>query len=170
LRGGGGEDEFLLLKLSDEDEDYVNTSIHTLYLDYRYSQHELYRESVFPYLETNRFRLRVRAIQKSCPFVYRAKVLGQALFAARIDPNRFCMFLLGNAEVAFPSTTATTTPATRTNLPAPSTATATSNTAAVAVTTAVTATMDITWAASGTGTSDAVQVMSLLLLLVRNTR
>jgi hypothetical protein len=132
----------------------VNTSIHTLHLDSRYSEHELHRESIVPYLATNRHRSRVRAIQKTRPFVYRVKVLGQALFAARTDPNHFWMLLSGNAEVAFPSTTATTTPAT--NLPTPSTAGATSNTAAVAVTTAVTAT--ITRAASGTGTSDAGNV------------
>jgi hypothetical protein len=136
----------------------VNTSIHTLHLLDRYSEHELYRESIVPYLATNRYRSRIRAIQKTRPFVYRAKVLGQALFAARTDPNHFWMLLSGNAEVDFPSTTATTTPATRTNLSLPSTAAATSNTAAVAVTTAVTATMDITWAASGTGTSDGDNV------------
>jgi hypothetical protein len=99
----------------------VNTSIHTLYLDYRYSQHELYRESIVPHLATNRHRSRVRAIQKTRPFVYRVKVLGQALFATLTDPNRFWMLLSGNAEVAFPSTTATTTPAAR--LPAPAIAT-----------------------------------------------
>ena len=131
----------------------VNTSIHTIHLDFPYSGHELYRESIVPYLATNRHRSHVRAIQKTRPLVYRAKVLGQALFAARTDLNQFWMLLSGNAEVGFSSTTATTTPAT--NLPAPSTAAATSNTAAAAVPTAVTATMDITRAASGTGTSDA---------------
>jgi hypothetical protein len=97
----------------------VNMSIHTIHLHDQYSKHELFRGSVIPYLETNMFRLRVRAIQKTIPFAYRAKVLGRALLAVRSDPNRFWMLLSGNAEVAFPSTTATTTLAT--NLPTPAT-------------------------------------------------
>jgi hypothetical protein len=80
----------------------VNMSIYTIQLDARYSQHELFRESVIPYLETNRFRPRVRAIQKTLPLPYRAKVLGRALLAVRTDPNRFWRLLSGNAEVAFP--------------------------------------------------------------------
>ena len=71
----------------------------------------MYRESVIPFLETNRLRPRLLAIQKTRPIAYRAKVLGQALLAVRTDPNRFWMLLSGNAEVAFPSTTATTTAA-----------------------------------------------------------
>jgi hypothetical protein len=50
----------------------VNLSIHNIQLDYRYSQHEIFRESVVPYLETNRFRSRIRAIQKTRPIPYRA--------------------------------------------------------------------------------------------------
>jgi hypothetical protein len=116
----------------------VNTSIHTLHLDSRFSEHELHRESIVPYLATNRHRSHVRAIQKTRPFVYRAKVLGQALFAARTDPNRFWMLLSGNAEVTFPSTTATIAAAT--NLLEPRSASASSNTAAVTITSAVTVT------------------------------
>jgi hypothetical protein len=97
----------------------VNTSIYTIDLDIRYSRHELFRESVIPYLETNLFRPRLLAIQKTRP-MYRAKVLRQALLAVRTDPNRLWMLLSGNAEVAFPSTTTTTTPAA--NLPTPATA------------------------------------------------
>jgi hypothetical protein len=104
----------------------VNTSIHTIHLPHHYSQHYRFRESVVPYLETNRFRLHVRAIQKALPIPYRAKVLGGALLTARNDPNRLWMLLSGNAEVAFPSTTATTTPAA--SLPTPATAATTSNT------------------------------------------
>jgi hypothetical protein len=89
----------------------VNMSIHTIHVTDYYSEHELFRVSVFPYLETNRLRPRVRAIQKSCPVSYRAKVLGRALVAARTDVNSIWMLLLGNAEVACSSTTATTTPA-----------------------------------------------------------
>jgi hypothetical protein len=76
-------------------------------LEFGYTDHELFRNSVIPSLETNRLRLRVHAIQKSCPINYRAKVLGRSLLAARADANRFWMLLSGNAEVAFPTTTAT---------------------------------------------------------------
>jgi hypothetical protein len=100
----------------------MNKSIHTIHLHPRYySKHELFRGSAVPYLETNMLRLRVRAIQKARPIVYRAKVLGRALLAARTDVNRFWMLLSGNADVAFPLTmTATTTSAA--SLPAPATA------------------------------------------------
>jgi hypothetical protein len=54
----------------------VNMSIHTMRLpDPCYSNHELFLGSVIPYLETNRLRPRVRAIQKTRPIAYRAKVL-----------------------------------------------------------------------------------------------
>jgi hypothetical protein len=89
----------------------VNISIHTIHLHTHYSQHELFRGSVIPYLETNRFWPRVRAVQKTRPTPYRAKVLGRALLAVRTDANTFWMLLSGNAEVAFPSSTTTTTPA-----------------------------------------------------------
>jgi hypothetical protein len=105
----------------------VNLSIHTMNLRDQYSKHELFRESVIPYLATNLFRPRLLAIQKTRPIAYRATVLGQALFAVRSDPNRLWMLLSGNAEVAFPSTTTTTTTTTTTpaaNLPTPATASA----------------------------------------------
>jgi hypothetical protein len=131
----------------------VNTSIHTLRVHSCYRRHEMYRESVLPYLETNPFRPRLLAIQKICPIAYRAKVLGRALlatrrtlFATRTDTNKFWMLLSGNAEVAFPSRT--TTIAAAANLPAPATADAsTANVAAIAasvmsaLTTTVTATL-----------------------------
>jgi hypothetical protein len=110
----------------------VNMSIHTIHLHARYRQHELFKESVIPYLETNRLRLRVLAIQKTLPQAYRAKVLGRVLVAVRTDPNRFWMILSGNAEVAFPSTMATTTAAA--SLPTPTTAVATENGAPVVAT------------------------------------
>jgi hypothetical protein len=100
----------------------VNLSIHTMHLRDQDSKHELFRESVIPYLETNLFRPRLLAIQKTRPSAYRATVLGQALLAVRSDPNRLWMLLSGNAEVAFPSTTTTTTPAA--NIPSPATASA----------------------------------------------
>jgi hypothetical protein len=101
----------------------VNMSIHTIHLHDRLSHHELFRGSVIPYLKTNRFRPRVRAIQRIRPIQYRAKVLGRALLSARTDANSFWMLLSGNAEIAFPSTTATIAAAA--NLPTPATAAAT---------------------------------------------
>jgi hypothetical protein len=86
----------------------VNMSIYTIRLHARDRQHELFRRSVIPYLETNRFRPRVRAIQKTRPITDRGKVLGRALLSARTDANSFWMLLSGNPEIAFPSTTATT--------------------------------------------------------------
>jgi hypothetical protein len=95
-------------------------SVATIPWNPQYSS-ELFRRSVVPYLETNRFRPRLLAIQKSSPILYRVKVLGRALLATRTDPNLFWMLLKGNAEIAFPSTTA--------NLPSPATAVATSTAA-----------------------------------------
>jgi hypothetical protein len=116
----------------------VNLSIHTIHLNSHDSQHETFRESVIPYLKTNRFRPRIRAIQKTRPITYRAKLLGRALLAVRADANKLWMMLSENAEVAFPSTTVTTTPAA--NLPTAATAAATSNAAPVAATAAVSVT------------------------------
>jgi hypothetical protein len=110
----------------------VNLSIHTINLFDPYSKHELFRGSVIPYLETNRLRPRLLAIQKTRPISYRTKVLGRALLAARSDANSFWMLLSGNAEAAFPSTAATTTLAA--NLPTPATAAATSTSNVVAAT------------------------------------
>jgi hypothetical protein len=107
----------------------VNKSIHTIRPPNRhYSEHELYRKLVVPYLEMNQLRPRVHAIQKACPIAYRAKVLGRALLAVRTDANSFWMLLSGNAEVAFPSTTATTTATA--NLATPTTAAVNLNAAA----------------------------------------
>jgi hypothetical protein len=80
----------------------VNMSIVQIHVADYYSEHELFRGSVLPYLETNRLRTRVRAIQKTRAITYRAKVLGEALLAVRTDANSFWMLLSGNAEVAFP--------------------------------------------------------------------
>jgi hypothetical protein len=99
-----------------------NMTIRTIRVLDCYSEHELFRGSVIPYLETNRLWPRLLAIQKSRPIGYRAKVLGRALLAARTDPNHFWMLLSGNSEVAFPSTTATTTPAANPPTPAFTTA------------------------------------------------
>jgi hypothetical protein len=85
----------------------VNTSIHTLRVNSCYSEHEMFPESVIPFLVTNRFRPRVLAIQKARPIVYRAKVLGRALLATRTNANKFWMLLSGNPEVAFMSRTMT---------------------------------------------------------------
>jgi hypothetical protein len=87
----------------------VNMSLHTIHSnELSLKHHELFQRSVIPYLEKNR----VRAIQKTRPNAYRAKVLGRALLAAACtDVNRFWILLSGNVEVAFPPTTATTTAA-----------------------------------------------------------
>jgi hypothetical protein len=122
----------------------MNMSIHSIRLNDRYYEHELFRESVIPYLETNRLRPRLLAIQKTLPHEYRAKVLGRALLAVRTDANRFWMILSGNAEVAFPSTTATITATA--SLPPPTTATA-SDAPFVATTFATAASSAITPAA-----------------------
>jgi hypothetical protein len=114
----------------------VNMSIHTIQVDDHYYEHKLFKESVIPYLETNRLRPRLLAIQKTLPQAYRAEVLGRALLAVRTDPNRFWMLLSGNAEVAFPSTTATIT--TAGSLPAPANAVATENVAPVVAIASVT--------------------------------
>jgi hypothetical protein len=89
----------------------VNMSIHTIRLHDYYSEHELFRGSVIPYLKTNWLRSRLLAIQKTRPMAYRAKVLGRALLAVRTDINGFWILLSGNPEVAFMSTAARTTPA-----------------------------------------------------------
>jgi hypothetical protein len=112
----------------------VNTTIHTIRLDSCYSEHELFRGSVIPNLETRRLRPRLLAIQTTRPMAYRVKVLGRALLAVGTDPNCFWMLLSGNAEVAFLSTAATTTPAA--NLPTIDAATSTTYVGA-AVTTSV---------------------------------
>jgi hypothetical protein len=95
----------------------ANTVIDTLKLPMdlksSHSEHEL--GSVIPYLETNRLRPRVRAIQATRPIAYRTKVLGRALLATRTDANSLWMLLSENPEVSFPSTT--TMPAA--NLPTP---------------------------------------------------
>jgi hypothetical protein len=98
----------------------VNTSIYTIQVDRCYSETEMYRESVIPYLETNWLRPRLLAIQKTRPTTYRAKVLGRALVFTHNHPNTFWMLLVGNAEVAFPSRT--TTIAVVENIPTPAAA------------------------------------------------
>jgi hypothetical protein len=116
--------------------------------DYYYN-HKLFRASVIPYLETNRLRPRLLAIQKTLPHTYRAKVLGRALLAARTDANKFWMLLSGNAEVAFPSTT--TTIAAAANLPTPTTAAATytANVAPVVATASAAAASNVVVPAAG---------------------
>jgi hypothetical protein len=134
----------------------VNVSIHTIDLFEQYSEHEIFRQSVVPYLETNRFRQHVRAIQKTLPIPYRTKVLGRALLSVRTDPNQLWMLISGNAEVAFPATTATKTPAA--GLPAPAIATAASNPVSVAATAAVTVT--------GTQLSSSIDVSAVDIVAI----
>jgi hypothetical protein len=118
----------------------VNSIIHTISLRKCYSDHDLFRRSVIPYLKTNRLRPRLLAIQKTCPIPYRAKVLGRALLSARTDANSFWMLLSGNPEVAFMSRTTAMTAAT--NLPTPVT-TAAENPSTVTVTATTTGSLSI---------------------------
>jgi hypothetical protein len=107
----------------------VNMSIHTIsWNPHCSSSRELMQGSVAPYLETNRFRPRLLAIQRCRPFPYRGKVLGRALLATRTNPNLFWMLLSGNTEIIFPSTTPSS--------PSPVIAAATTNAAVVPATTA----------------------------------
>jgi hypothetical protein len=119
-----------------------------------------FRGSVIPYLETNRLRPRLLAIQKLRPIAYRAKVLGRALLAACTNANSFWMLLSGNAETAFPSTTATTTPVA--SLPTPASGALPVNVAPAFATAAVTAirtaSVTNTRAASAAGASAAANV------------
>jgi hypothetical protein len=105
----------------------VNMSIHTIRLNSKYSQNELFRGSVIPYLETNRFRPRLLAIQTTHPITYRSKVLGRALLSVGADANRFWMLLSGNADVAFPSRTTTIAAAAPVTASATDTGTSTAN-------------------------------------------
>jgi hypothetical protein len=98
-----------------------NVTLQRIFLHSRYSEHELFRGTVEPYLKSNRFRPRVCAIQKTRPMALRANVLGQALLSVRTDSNRFWMLLSQNADVVFPSTTAIATPAATLILPTPPT-------------------------------------------------
>jgi hypothetical protein len=79
----------------------LNTSIHTIQLDRHYYEHELFRGSIIPHLETNRLRPRHLAIQEALPIAYRAKVLGRALLAVRTDHDSLWMLLSGNTDIAF---------------------------------------------------------------------
>jgi hypothetical protein len=131
----------------------VNMTMHTIRLpDKHHSEHELFQGSVITYIETNRtnqLRSRVRAIQKTRPIAYRAKVLGRALLEVRTDPNRFWMLLSGNAEVAFSSTTVTTTLAV--NLPATATVGASANAATVVANPVATAAPAVNFATPASG-------------------
>jgi hypothetical protein len=118
----------------------VNMSIHTIRLNDRYYEHEISGQSVIPYLETNRLRPRLLAIQKTRPIPHRAKLLGRALLSVRTDANGFWMLLSGNAEVAFPSSTATiaTAGSLTTAATAAAPCTSSANVAATALTTTAT--------------------------------
>jgi hypothetical protein len=132
----------------------VNTSIHTLIGDLVCGDEHCIPHPVIPYLATNRHRPRVRAIQKTRPIAYRAKVLGRSLLAVRTDPNRFWMLLSGNPEVAFPTRTPTIAAAANLHMPA--------TTSTSALTTTVTGILPAATAAAAaraaipSSTSDAV--------------
>jgi hypothetical protein len=119
----------------------VNMSIHTMPLADDYREHELFQGSVIPYLETNRLRPRVRAIQKNLPDCVPCQGDGTSCSCCSYRCKQLLdAFIRESGSCAFSSTTATTTPA-GANLPAPATAAVTSIAgAAVAATFAVTVT------------------------------
>jgi hypothetical protein len=114
----------------------MNISIHTIHLDSSYSEHELFRQAVIPFLKTNQLRARVRSIQRTLPILYRSKVLGRALLSARRDTNRFWMLLSGNPEVTFASRMTTTAAVANRSTP-PADPAATSMTSATTAATSV---------------------------------
>jgi hypothetical protein len=71
----------------------VNTSLHTIHWGSRCSEKKICIGTVTPYLETNRLRPRLLAIQETRPIAYRAKVLGRALLSARTNANSFWILL-----------------------------------------------------------------------------
>jgi hypothetical protein len=87
-----------------------------------YSQHELFRRVAVILLETDQLRPRVHVTQKTRQLAHGAKVLGRTLMSGRTDAKY--------SEVAFPSTSISTTAAT--SLPTPTTAAATTDNAAFA--------------------------------------
>jgi hypothetical protein len=129
----------------------INLSIHTIRLRNRYSEHELFQGSVLPYLETNMLHTLLLVIQNSRPISYRAKVLGRALLAARSNANSFWMLLSGNAEVAFPSTSA--------NRPTTATA-ATTSTAVASVMSTLTTTVTGSLSKAGKATATSAPTPS----------
>jgi hypothetical protein len=80
----------------------MNMSIHTIRLSDCYCEHELFRGTVIPYLETNRLRPHDLAIQKTRSAMYRAKVLGRAFHAARTDANSLSMFFIRESRRYLP--------------------------------------------------------------------
>jgi hypothetical protein len=83
----------------------ANTVLHTIDLSLHESDHEIYTESILPYLETNRYRPRVFAIQKA-DFQIRRALLGRALQTELVqnDSNLRWMLLSGNPDIVVQST------------------------------------------------------------------
>jgi hypothetical protein len=79
----------------------VNTSIHTIPLLDHYTEHELFRASVIPYLETNRLRPRLRAIQKTRPIAYRVKVVDGPFLLYAPMQTLFGCFYQGMPKLPF---------------------------------------------------------------------
>jgi hypothetical protein len=140
-----------------------NMSIHTITIVASISSSEGWSFGILRRIVSARAFVLSKRLAQLCTVL---RLLGQALFAARTDPNRFWMLLSGNPEVAFPSTTATTPPPG--NLPTP--ATAASTAAAVSATVAVTVTVTATLADSTSDDSVADYVATPTVYQKRKAR
>jgi hypothetical protein len=75
-----------------------NTSMHTVELSDKERDDQIYIAEISPYLETNRYRPRVLAVNKTIERPFREKVLGRALFSVKSNPNLVWMFLSENVD------------------------------------------------------------------------
>jgi hypothetical protein len=67
-----------------------NTVLHTIHLSERERDEQIYTEEIHPYLETNRYRPRVLAVNE--------QVLGRAVYSVRSNPNLVWMLLSENVD------------------------------------------------------------------------
>jgi hypothetical protein len=75
-----------------------NTVLHTIQLDSSERDDQIYTEEIRPYLVTNLYRPRVRAIKKTKDRPFREKLLGRALYSVRSNPNLVWMLLSENVD------------------------------------------------------------------------
>jgi hypothetical protein len=91
----------------------VNTTIHTIRVESCCSEHDIYRESVIPYLEMNQFQPRLLAIQKTRPITYRAKTSAASMMATLTSTATGSFTTAATAaatSAAIPSTTSAAIP------------------------------------------------------------
>jgi hypothetical protein len=79
-----------------------NTVLHTIHFNRGERNHQIYAESILPYLESNLYRPRVLGIKKA-DIALRRPLLGRALQmeSVRNDSNLLWMFLSGNPDAVF---------------------------------------------------------------------